>query len=96
MSEWRDISEAPKDGTKIVLWNPIYDHCPIAAWVEHDCDEGIFYGWQLEGYRSPCCSCEDDFIGYDEDIKDGYMPTLWTPLPLAPTPDHQAQAGSMK
>lgn len=78
---WQQIETAPKDGTRIVIWNKIYDHCPIAKWAERDADEGFIFGWELEGSRSPCGSCEDDFIGWNEDQEDGFMPTHWTDVP---------------
>ena len=81
MSEWQPIDTAPKDGTKIVIWCAKYDHCPIAYWGEQDADDGYFFGWHLAGLHSPCGSCEDDFIGWIEDIEDGFMPTHWTTLP---------------
>ena len=81
MSEWQPIETAPKDGSKIVIWSKVYDHCPIARWGEMGTEEDFFCGWHLEGTHSPCCSCEDDFIGYAEDESDGYMPTHWMPLP---------------
>lgn len=85
---WRPIESAPRDGTLIVIWNAIYTHCPLAKWAERDGDDGWFHGWELSGLHSPCCSCEDDFIGWNEDIEDGYMPTHWLPAPAdKPTPD---------
>ncbi len=84
MSEWKPIDTAPKDGTKVLIWNSVYDFCPIAWWGEKDGDDSIFYGWNFEGGHSPCCSCEDDFIGWNEDIDEGFMPTHWMPLPEPP------------
>jgi hypothetical protein len=82
MSDWRPIEIAPKDGTKIVIWNQKYDHCPIAKWDAQDVDDDrYFFGWRLEGRHSPCKSCESDFIGWSEDQQNGYMPTHWVPLP---------------
>ncbi len=89
MSEWQPIETAPRDGTKIAIWSPKYDHIPIAHWGEQDgededCNITVFFGWHLEGDRSPCCSCEDSFIGLTDDIDEGFMPTHWMPLPEPP------------
>lgn len=80
MDAWQPIETAPKDGTKIVIWSERYSHCPIAWWGEEDGDEGAFFGWRLKDDHSPCGSCQDDFIGWNEDIEDGLMPTHWTTL----------------
>lgn len=82
--DWQPIETAPKDGTKVLIWNECYGHCPIAHWGEQDGDDGFFFGWHLEGDRSPCCSCEDSFIGWNEDIEEGFMPTHWIPIPTTP------------
>lgn len=78
---WQQIKTSPKDGTKIVIWSKRYDFCPIAHWGENESEDGPFEGWHLRGWSSPCCSCDDDFIGWDEDVEDGFMPTHWMPLP---------------
>lgn len=76
-TKWQPIETAPKDGTKIVIWSSRYDFCPIAAWhVAPDCS-----GWLFDDWASPCPSCDDGFIGWNEDIEDGFMPTHWIPLP---------------
>jgi hypothetical protein len=82
MSDWQPIEIAPKDGTRIVIWNQKYNHCPIAQWSARDVDDDhYFFGWGLEGGHSPCKTCESDFIGWSEDKQNGVMPTHWVPLP---------------
>jgi len=81
MSEWKPIDTAPKDGTKILIWNKIYEFAPIAWWAEADTCSDPIYGWHFDTQSSPCCSCEDNFIGWQEDIEDGLMPTHWLHLP---------------
>lgn len=83
MTQWQPIETAPKDGTKIVIWNKRYDFCPIANWYKAKSDDDTD-GWELESWKSPCCSCADGFIGWKEDIEDGFMPSHWMPLPYAP------------
>ncbi|HYW77227.1 MAG TPA: hypothetical protein VFA48_11505 [Gammaproteobacteria bacterium] len=90
--EWQPIETAPKDGTEILIWGPNYDFAPVAKWGEADCDDGLFSGWHLSGFHSPVCSCEDSFIGWQEDIDDGLMPTHWTPRP-ARTDAHGEEIG---
>ena len=77
---WQPIETAPKDGTKIVIWAERYDFCPIAQWSSGP----DVSGWSFDAFSSPCASCEDGFIGWNEDIEDGFMPTHWMPLPEPP------------
>lgn len=84
MTDWQPIETAPKDGTKIVIWNTLYSFCPIACWScvgEGDDDNGYLYGWFLESETTPVPTCMGGFIGYNEDIEDGFMPTHWLHLP---------------
>lgn len=82
MTVWHPIETAPRDGTEIVIWNSRYDYCPIAKWISTD----DVSGWELRDFHSPCTSVEDSFIGWNEDIEDGFMPTRWMPLPVAEKP----------
>ena len=45
---WMTIDSAPKDGTKILLWNHKYQYAPIGHWGENDGDDCVFYGWHLD------------------------------------------------
>lgn len=83
MTEWRPIETAPKDGTKIVIWNKRYAFCPIAAWHNSESDDEAD-GWSFDDWNSPCGSVADGFVGYNEDIEAGLMPTHWMPLPEPP------------
>lgn len=71
MNEWRDMASAPKDGTRIQVW----DHGAWpAAWSE-ECQHGRFEtkpGWQI-------FECDDPFYSIAAD-----NPTHWRPLPEPP------------
>lgn len=80
MSEWRDISEAPRDGTEILVCGPLKTgrtYLEVQKWFrsEHHKDGGF---WPVVWMQN----CEE--------------PTHWQLLPEPPSADHQAQAGSMK
>lgn len=68
------IQTAPKDGTKIFIWHPLWDCAPI-AWWEFNQDANC-WGWEyddslyLGGY-------DEGWLGYDDDP----MPTHWWPVP---------------
>lgn len=86
MSNWQPIETAPKDGTKIFIFRQDWEFAPIAKWVMHDADdehgqEVMFGGWGMDEFVSIPGACEEGFIGWNEDIEDGHMPTLWAPLP---------------
>ena len=83
---WRTIESAPKDGTKILIFNHNWDFAPVAKWVAHDgVDEdenGItFGGWGLDEFVSIPGACEEGFLGWNEDKEGNVMPTHWAPLP---------------
>ncbi len=81
MTNWQPIETAPKDGTWIAIWNPKYEFIPIARWVDEQSDEGIFFGWGLrDEHSSPACTVDNGFIGWDEDVEGGHMPTHWIHL----------------
>jgi len=80
--QWRPISEAPKDGTLILLrvqsdrenWTPLEDameHTTIGSNSRdlNDIDEWTFAGW--------CWSHDHYTEGYG-------TPVMWMPLPTAP------------
>ncbi len=73
MSEWQDISTAPRDGTRVlVCWSDI-PQMAVAAWnadyAEADYSEGV--GWR-----------DDSDYGCGGMI--GAMPSHWQPLPSPP------------
>lgn len=78
--EWQPIEIAPKDGTEIVLWGDKWRVCPLAMWMDVDGDKGIFGALVLKGSYL-CVGVEEGVIGWNEDIEDGNMPTLWAPIP---------------
>ena len=41
MTKWQPIDTAPKDGTKIVIWNKRYEFCPIAKWYKAKSDDDV-------------------------------------------------------
>lgn len=81
---WRPISEAPKDGTEILIWRDGWDVVPLAKWGENDGEDGPFFGWVLRDGVYPGGGVEDGFLGWNEDIEDGQMPTHFMPLPEPP------------
>ena len=66
---WRDISSAPKDGTRIIIYDPRYG--PLEGlWNEPD------------DYRGMSGNIDwHDWLGIDGEI---YEPTHWQPLPAPP------------
>ena len=87
---WEPIESAPRDGTKILIFRHDWDFAPVAKWVAHDCEgegegEGeigsTFGGWGLDEFVSVPGAMEEGFLGWNEDIEDGHMPTHWTPMP---------------
>ncbi len=81
--EWLPISEAPRDGTEILIWRAGWDYAPLAKWGENTRADEPFYGWVLHESVYPVCACEEGFLGWNEDIEDGHMPTHWLPAPSA-------------
>lgn len=80
MPQWQPIETAPKDGTKIVIWSKLYaSFCPIAAWCTST-GEADANGWEYDPWYSPPCAETDGFLGTEEDIEGGAMPTHWMPL----------------
>lgn len=84
---WQDISTAPKNGDIIYIMNPAWDNAPKAKWgeypdnpVEGENGEVYMQGWLIEDSHF-CAGCEDGFLGWNEDIDEGNMPTHWQPLP---------------
>lgn len=75
---WRDISTAPKDGTKILAVNPE----SVVGVVM------VMWTRPAEGWNEDAeCWCSS----WDE-TEIGYQPTLWQPLPAAPeTPETKEQ-----
>lgn len=95
-SAWQPIETAPKDGTPIVLYRAGWDTLPLAHWgaqdaVDEDHLDVYFYGWHLKDEFENFGGEQDGFLGWNEDIADGAMPTHWMPLPQPPT---VAQRGS--
>lgn len=81
MSEWQDISTAPKDGTKFFLWAPGYEWPEVIYWEEYPDDEAI----QEAGDDGFWRYADDLFADVaDVDIDDA---THWMPLPKPPGDD---------
>lgn len=78
MSEWMDISTAPKDGTEIDLWCRNISHGSDATlrvpgmWWDSEIDRWV--DWR------------------DDMLEQKWRPTHWMPLP--PPPDHQTGPSS--
>lgn len=79
--EWRPISEAPRDGTRVLVWSDELYMKPYISWwgVDHNAPEdgneqeewltGDGDSWSTGYYYTPC------------------KPTHWMPLPPAPKTD---------
>lgn len=88
---WQPIETAPKDGTRIYITRESWDSAPVAKWglypgnpVESDDGADVYMqGWIIEDEQF-CRGCEDGFLGWQEDIADGVMPTHWSTIPGAP------------
>lgn len=83
-AEWRDIASAPKDGTTILLYSPMWEH----TWGS--VQAGMFRDGAWE--TSEGSVGEDEIDGpYDEEGDDDYEPPMslgpshWMPLPAPPT-----------
>ncbi len=73
MSEWQPIETAPKDGSRIMVW----DGAPYFVCWSEQCEFAQFErvpGWQL-------FECEDGF--YSCGLRPD-EPTHWRPLPSPP------------
>lgn len=84
MSEWQDISTAPRDGTTIDLWHSEYGRYPAHFWglPEHSCGEDGRYcdsDWHrmAEGWVDSA---------FNEIMLDAEDFTHWMPLPQPPNP----------
>lgn len=75
---WRYIESAPRDGTKVILYNEIYEELPIGYWdLVEGCDEngnGGFCLWHVSEFFS---ANHDGLLWPEEDI----LPTHWMHLP---------------
>ena len=74
-AKWQPIETAPKDGTRILIWD---GHMCPATWSDC-CDHGQFEtapGWQI-------FACEDSWHSVA-----AYNPTYWMPLPTPPERTH--------
>lgn len=81
----RPIEEAPKDGTRVILYNEKWQGLLfLAEWRK----TGVFYGVsetdsqfanELEGWclvnKDATPGTEEGFLGYSEDYEEGLMPT---------------------
>jgi hypothetical protein len=79
VSGWRPIDTAPRDGTRVVLFNPDWLVCPIARWE-------IVQGSDENGEGGFCLWVRDDEDGGSQGDgllwpEDDGEPTHWTPLP---------------
>lgn len=78
--QWRTIESAPKDGTRVLLYENEIDGQTVGfwstcLWVDHG------GAWVIYEARSDTITLE---------------PKNWMPLPSPPSDDSEAQAGSMK
>lgn len=92
---WQPIETAPKDGTEILIYRHGWQEAPRARWGLQDGEDDdhkptVFGGWFLAS-EWHTYGCEDGFLGWNEDIEDGVMPTHWSALP--PPPDTTTSSG---
>jgi hypothetical protein len=78
MSEWQPIETAPKDGTHLLIFKHGWKFAPVARWT-NGCGEDEPCGWIFDEFLS--LGCDSGFVGWNEDIEDGNMPTHWQAIP---------------
>jgi len=76
MSEWKDIKDAPRDGTRLLGYYSTYDGMKIDV-LYWDCD----YSWDEDEAKS--CGWTDGSFDRD-DRYFFYEPTHFMPLPQPP------------
>lgn len=81
-NQWRDIETAPKDGTRILLFDPAIGPTVISGWwdksFEIKYDEEKDETFEVGAWTDGCVVS----FGYEETAS--YSPTHWQPLPEAP------------
>jgi len=90
-TNWQTIDTAPKDGSKILIWNKKWGMALVSIWDEHpdakdqngkvQDSRGRWVtkkGWKHRYIPWPQCPGEEGhFLGWPEDIKNKKMPTHW-------------------
>lgn len=88
MTEWHDISSAPRDGTPIQAEIPGYGQDNVISWQSgfYDSDEQPCGAWVFVEEREPP-GCWTDGVCWDvnEDLMPSVKPTKWRPLPSGKT-----------
>jgi hypothetical protein len=82
MSDWQDISTAPKDGTRILIWaeSPATGHCSVhLAWWAIPYEGAYDKGWWETGLYGSHHPVVTQFT------------KGWMPLPSAPVPSEEAE-----
>lgn len=80
---WRPIAEAPKDGTRMFLWKDGWPAAFVGQWRESSSDD-VPDGWAMDELMCIPGALTDGFLGWQEEIDEGSMPTHFMPLPDAP------------
>ena len=87
MSEWEDISTAPKDGTEIIGWRK---DCGFIL-IRYTCLDDFLTDKEKEAYDEETCAKEDwffaDFIQGGR-LEGDEIPTHWM-LPSPPTSEKE-------
>lgn len=81
MSEWQDISTAPKDGTEVLIWCSHCDSQILAVWgcANHNCYDNCCA--EAGGEDAPMWR---DTFGLNDIEDNWHRPTHWMPLPPPP------------
>ena len=92
MSEWRDISTAPKDGTTVILGSieqqfngkPVAPRVTIGSWTQDE-DCRVYIGDCGGDCRCPEYEYVDPcWMSWDGGFTTENPPTHWMPLPSPP------------
>lgn len=90
MTDWQDISTAPKDGTEFQARIPGHGEDNVIAWetVLLDSEENDCGGWMFTREQEPP-DCWTDGVCWavNEDGKPSAQPTHWKPLSPPPHPE---------
>lgn len=85
MSEWQDISTAPRDGSAVILCCAIDGDGEPINWLEDISTAGVFV--QIASWSALECWGHGSWVVYCSLVQDPelhFIPTHWMPLPAPP------------